>query len=116
MKPDHQVNAIVEGILSYLQEKKVLDLLPEVADQLIKQSWVRFDPHLATITSRVKLDKSQLSEVKKILSTKYNQPIRIKNLVDKSIVAGFKISIAGEVIDGTVDKRLNDLKQVITYD
>jgi ATP synthase F1 delta subunit len=116
MKSDHQVNAIVEGILSYLQEKKSLDLLPEVADQLVKQSWVRFDPHLATVTSRVKLNKTQLSEVTKILSTKYDQPIRIKNLIDNKIVAGFKISIAGEIIDGTVDKRLKDLKQEIIYD
>lgn len=116
MKSDHQVNAIVEGILGYLQEKKALDLLPVVASELTKQSWVRFDPHLATVSSRVKLSKSQLSEIKKILTLKYHQPIRVKSLIDKSIVAGFKISIAGEIIDGTVDKRLNDLKQVITYD
>lgn len=116
MKSDYQVNAIVEGILSYLQEKKALDLLPMVADQLIKQSWVRFDPHLATVTSKVKLDKSQLTKIKQILSVKYDQPIRIKNLIDKKIVAGFKILIAGEVIDGTINKRLKDLKQVISYD
>lgn len=116
MKSDHKVNEIVEGILSYLSEKKSLDLLPEISSRLLKQSWVRFDPNLATIASPVELDKSQLLEIKSILSKKLDRPIRLKMVSDKTIIAGFKITIAGEVIDGTVNKKLEDLKKQIIYD
>ncbi len=116
MKSDHQISAIVEGILSYLSEKKSLDLLPEISKKLLQQSWVRFDPNLATVASRAKLDKSQLNQIKSILSKKFDRPIRIKMKTDKTIIAGFRITIAGEVIDGTVNKKLEDLKKRVIYD
>ena len=116
MKSDHQIKSIVEGILSYLTEKKSLDLLPEISEELMKQSWVRFDPNLATVSSRVKLDQVQLKTLKSILSKNFKRPIRIKVLIDKSIIAGLKVSIAGEVIDGTVNKKLEELKKQVMYD
>ncbi len=116
MKADHQVQTIVEGIISYLQEKKSLDLLPEIARSLIKQSWVRFDPNLATVSSPVKLDQKQLKKIKAVLSTKMNRKIRLKAIIDKSIIAGFRINIAGQVIDGTINKKLIDLQQKVIYD
>lgn len=116
MKADHQVQSIVEGVLAYLTEKKSLDLLPEISNELIKQSWVRFDPNLATISSPVKLEQDQLKQIKSILSEKFGRSVRLKTTLDKSIVAGFRITIAGQVIDGTVNKKLSDLKQEVLYD
>jgi len=116
MKSDLKVNQIVEGIVSYLTEKKSLDLLPSVAKELLKHSWVRFDPNLAVVSSRNKLTDDQLTQIKKILSVKYNRKIRIKFVPDRSIIAGFKIKIAGEIIDGTINKKLIDLQKQILYD
>jgi len=116
MKSQGQVNAIVNGILSYLEEKKSLDLLPAVAKELVNQSFFRVDPNLAIISAPIKLSKDQASSIKTILSKQFNRPIRIKSTIDKSIVAGLKIEIAGQVIDGTINRKLKDLKVNVLYD
>ncbi len=116
MKSDIKVNQIVDGIVSYLTEKKSLDLLPDVAKELLKHSWVRFDPNLAVVSSRTKPSQDQLKQIKNILSEKFNRTIRLKFKPDRSIIAGFKIKIAGQVIDGTINKKLIDLKQEVLYD
>ena len=116
MKSNLKVDAIVKGFLSYLSDKKSLDLLPEVAEELVKQSWVRVDPNLATVKSPIKMSKNQLSEIKTSLSKHFNRPIRVKSKIDKSIIAGFKIDVAGHTIDATVNKKLEGLRNQIIYE
>jgi len=116
MKSDHQIQAIVNGIISFLEEKKSLDLLPEVANELIKQSFFRVDPNLAVVSSPIKLSTTQTSSIKQILSQQFDRPIRIKTKIDKSIIAGLKIEVAGLVVDGTVNRKLQELKTNVIYD
>ncbi len=116
MKSNHQIQAIVNGIVSFLEEKKSLDLLPEVANELIKQSFFRVDPNLAVISTPIKLSTTQTSSVKQILSHQFNRPIRIKTKIDKSIIVGLRIEVAGLVIDGTVNRRLQELRANVIYD
>ncbi|MBU1085279.1 MAG: ATP synthase F1 subunit delta [Candidatus Beckwithbacteria bacterium] len=116
MRAKVQVNAIVKGFLSYLTEKKSIDLLPEIAEELVKQSWVRVDPNLATIKSSIKLSKNQISQIKSALKKHFNRSIWIKQQLDKSIIGGFKINIAGQTIDATINKKLEGLKNQVIYE
>jgi len=116
MKTQSQVDAIVNGIVSYLEEKKALDLLPQVAKELIKQSWVKIDPNLAVVSSSIQLTSYQLNQIKNHLSKIFKRPIRVKAKIDRSIIAGLRIEIAGQIIDGTVNRQLQELKQQIIYD
>lgn len=116
MRTKVQVEAIVKGILTYLSEKKSIDLLPEVAEELTKQSWVRVDPNLATVFSSIKMSKSQLDEIKSSLEKHFDRSIKIKQKLDKSIIAGFKINVAGQTIDATVNKKLETLKDQVIYE
>lgn len=111
-----QVNVIVEGILTYLSDKKSIDLLPEIAEELTKQSWVRIDPNLATVKSAIKLSTQQLNQIKTSLSHYFDRPIRVRQNIDKSIIGGFKINVAGQTIDATVNKKLEGLKDQIIYE
>jgi len=116
MKSQPQINAIVNGIVSYLEDNQSLDLLPLIAQELVKQSWVRIDPNLAVVSAAIALDAKQQANIKAHLSEILKRPIRLKTQVDKSIIAGLKIEIAGQVIDGTLNRQLQDLKQQIIYD
>ena len=110
-----QIDAIVEGIISYLEENKALDLLPAIAQKIVKQSWVRVDPNLALVSSRISLTKPQTQKLQQILSKYLNRPIRVKNIVNRSIIAGLKINVAGQVIDGTINTKLKQLKNQVVY-
>jgi len=116
MKSQVQIDAIVNGIISYLEDNQALDLLPLIAQELIKQSWVKIDPNLAVVYSAITLNAKQQANIKTHLSKILKRPIRLKTQVDKSIIAGLKIEVAGQVIDGTLNRQLQDLKQQIVYD
>ncbi len=116
MKSDQRVDSIVDGILDYLKDQEALDLLTDVAEELTQRSWSVVDPNLAIIFSKIKLSESQLDEIKKSLSSYLGRPIRLKTRLDKDIIAGFKIEVAGTIIDATVNKKLNELKNKVIYD
>ena len=116
MKSSQIVNQIVSGILAYLEENKSLDLLPQISKELTKQSWIKIDPNLATVSTRTKLTPNQISLIKTNLSKHFQRPIRIKSIQDSSIIAGLKITIAGFEIDTTVNRQLKELKSQLLYD
>jgi len=116
MKDSQQIEAITEAIINYLELNRALDLLPQIAQKLTEQSWVKIDPNLALITAPIKLSPEQLKTVQSTLSLQLKRPIRVKSKLDTSIIAGFKINVAGKIIDATVNRRLKALKEKVIYD
>ena len=116
MRAKVQVNSIVKGFLTYLEDQKAVDLLPEIAEELVKQSWFRVDPNLATVFTPIKLSETQVKQIKNSLTKNFKRPIRIKEQLDRSIIAGFRITLAGQTIDATVDKKLEGLKDQVIYE
>lgn len=116
MKDSQQIDSIISGIIDYLKTTKSLDLLPEIAEKLIQESWIKIDPDLARVYSPITLTKSQLQAIAKNLSLCYRHPIRVKAFIDKNIIAGFRIKIAGKTIDATINQRLEDLRKQVLYD
>ncbi|MFH0943482.1 MAG: F0F1 ATP synthase subunit delta [Candidatus Beckwithbacteria bacterium] len=116
MKDSQQIEAITEAIINYLELNRALDLLPQIAQKLTEKSWVKIDPNLALVSAPIKLSASQLKLVQSTLSSQLKRQIRVKAKVDPSIIAGFKINIAGKIIDVTVNRRLKSLKETVIYD
>lgn len=115
MKTDKSVDNIVKGILAYLEAKKELDLLPQIAESLKKLSWVKVDPDLAVVYSQQKLSSAQINQIKTVLQSLAKHQVRVINRIDLSIIAGFKINFAGREIDSTVNRRLEELKDHLNY-
>ena len=115
MKPDSKIDSIVRGILDYLESKKTLDLLPQVIEGLTKQGLNRVDPNLALISSPVKMESGHVAQIRQILTKLFKRPIQVKTRIDQSIIAGFSIEVAGQVIDASVNKQLEEVKQQMLY-
>lgn len=116
MKVNSQVNDIVKGIVDYMRSKQALALLPEVAEQLTRQSWLQVDPNLAVVSAPVKLTVSQQKALKAKLDVLLGRNMRLKTKIDPTIVAGIRIEVAGQVIDATINAHLKDLQEKIIYD
>lgn len=116
MKADSKVESIVAGILDYLESKKALELLPQVLEELSRQGLNRVDPNLALVSSPVKLDPEQVSTIRQILTKKFKRPITVKTRIDQSIIAGFTVEVEGKVIDASINRQLEEVKQQMLYD
>ncbi len=109
-------DVIVAEFISYLKTRGLIDLLPEIAEKLTRESYSQVDPNLATVVTAVSLKNSQKQLLSQQLSRAFGRKIRIKTKIDPTIIAGMKIIIGGKVIDTTFSTRLKDMDEVINYD
>ena len=86
-----------------------------VLDQFGKQVAAYGESLVATVTVSKALDLDQVERLRLSLAKTYGQQIRLNVEVDASIIGGMVVQIAGEIIDGSVSSRLQNLKlQLVT--
>lgn len=67
-----------------------------------------------SVISKKKLNKEQIESIKNALSPRFGErEIIINNIVDNSLIGGFKCIANGELIDLTIRGKLNGLKQTL---
>ena len=108
-----KVNEYVLNFLKVLCEHgkvSVIDDCIKIFKNLKKQAENRIT---ARVVSARPLDEEQLERLKESLSKKLGSQIKIKPVIDKSVIGGIKIEFDDKVIDGSVKKQLHDIKEVI---
>ena len=109
-------NDLVRAVIDYLKSKNQLELLPEVAEKLTQAGFTATDPNLATVTSAVALEAKQKKALTNTLAQIFDHPIRLKTIVDPTLIGGLRISLGGKVIDTSLSGQLNQLNETIIYD
>jgi len=64
----------------------------------------------ATVESAVALDDAQLKELEEKLSAMTGKVIQLKNQINPEVVGGLLLRVGDKVVDGSIRKRLNDMK------
>jgi F-type H+-transporting ATPase subunit delta len=81
-----------------------------VIDQFAKQVAAYGQSLVATVTVSKALDQSQIERLRSTLAGTYGQQVSLNVEIDPSILGGMVVQIAGEIIDGSVSTRLQNLK------
>jgi F-type H+-transporting ATPase subunit delta len=81
-----------------------------VIDQFAKQVAAYGESLVATVTVSKELEQSQIERLRATLAGTYGQQISLNVEIDPSILGGMVVQIAGEIIDGSVSARLQNLK------
>lgn len=110
MAEERGVTAAAEGLFDWLKKKHLLKKLPSILalfDQVSDQS----GEITAKVVSAFPISTTLNNEISaKIKKTFKLSNIIIEETIDKEVIGGVKIIIGDSVIDGTVKKRLNNLK------
>lgn len=84
---------------------------------IFKETLKEFDSYLAiekgVVYSSTKLSEENLNKLKKALEKKINKTLDLTNVVDESIIGGFKICLENSIYDSTINTRLNKLKETL---
>lgn len=103
----------VGNFLSILVDMKRMDLISEIAKEFEVVYNQLTDTELAVVTSVVKLESEHLAQIAKgVQKLTGSQNVRIKTVIDPSLVAGFTIrygSGGSKLIDMSVKKQLEDI-------
>lgn len=62
------------------------------------------------VYSKTPLTKINLDKIVKKLKSTYNRKVELEEQTDEQIIGGFRLEFEGNVLDETVNKRLDDIK------
>lgn len=105
---------IAKTIISHLKSAKQLELLPAVVAALQSSPAYKLVHHQVTLTSAAPLEASQLSAIKRYLSTLTKEPYDLLELIDPGLVAGFTLQLDDTFIDASLIGKINTVQNQLT--
>lgn len=88
--------------------------LIEIADETVRRAAHERSTAIAEVRSAVALDEAQRTRLAEALQRTTGQSVELKVVVDPRVVGGLSVRIGDEVIDGSVSRRLTELKARLT--
>ena len=85
--------------------------LPTIIDLLVRRAAEERHEAVAEVRSAIPLDDDQRSRLAEALSKRTGQNVSVKVTVDPSILGGIVATIGDTVIDGSIRRRLDQLKE-----
>ena len=82
-----------------------------IVDAFIERSASSRNKTVATVRSAVELDNSQKDKLVTALSGATNKDVEVKVVIDPSVIGGLITEIGDDIIDGSVRRRLNQLRE-----
>ena len=101
------------GLLQFIVNQGHARQLPEILEDLSDIAAEARDSAVAEVRTAMPLDEDQRTQLARALSTATGKRVQLKALVDKSVLGGVYAKIGDTVIDGTVRRRLQQLKEQV---
>lgn len=106
---DNAPNEVL-GLFRLLADKGRAVILPMIIDEYIKLVDERNNVVLAEVVSAEKLSEAQLGRIKSMLMSKFKKEIRLEEEIDTSVIAGFRVYVGDNLIDTSVKKSIDDIR------
>jgi F-type H+-transporting ATPase subunit delta len=101
------------SLLMFVVDQDRARQLPEILEEVARLAAAAKDSVIAEVRSAVPLDENQQKELARGLSRSTGKNVTVKVLVDPSVIGGISATVGDTVIDGTVKRRLEQLKEQV---
>jgi F-type H+-transporting ATPase subunit delta len=101
------------GLLAFVVEQGRARQLPQILKGLSDLAAEARNSVVAEVRSAIPLDAKQRKELAAALSKATGKKVEVKVLVDPSVIGGIVAKVGDTVIDGTVKRRLEQLKEQV---
>ena len=103
----------IASLLKLLCEAGHIKEIKECIEEFIDLENMLEKSVAADVYSSIELSYEQKEKLTQKLESKFGKNVIANFEVDKSLIGGIKIVMEDEVLDGSLEKRLKDLKEVI---
>ena len=101
------------GLLAFVVEQGRARQLPQILKGLSDLAAEARNSVVAEVRSAIPLDAKQRKELAAALSKATGKKVEVKVLVDPSVIGGIVAKVGDTVIDGSVRRRLEQLKEQV---
>jgi F-type H+-transporting ATPase subunit delta len=110
---EDKVSAHTLGLLTFIVAQGRARQLPQILEELSTIAAEARNFAVAEVRTAVPLDEKQRSELAKALSKATGKNVEIKVLVDPSVIGGVVAKVGDTVIDGSIKRRLEQLREQV---
>lgn len=111
-KPSDQ-EKILENFAMILKENGDLGFFPEIESEFYKYEREAKGIRLAEVTAARELSKTEEQRVIEELNEYVGGKVELKKQIDEGLLGGIVVRLDDELIDGSVKKKLQDLKNTL---
>ena len=108
-----QVTPETLAIVTLAVERGLTDSLGELARTYGETAEAERGIVVVEVTTAIELDDALREKLIGQLSDAIDRPVTLRERVDRSIVGGIRINVAGRVLDGTVTSQLAGVRQAL---
>ena len=101
------------GLLEFIVSQGRARQLPQILEELSDLAAEAREAVVAEVRTAVPLDDSQRQQLASALSSATGKKVEVKVVVDPSVVGGIVAKVGDTVIDGSVRRRLEQLKEQV---
>lgn len=101
------------GLLTFIVAQGRARQLPQILEGLSALAAEARNSVVAEVRSAMPLDEKQRSELASALSKATGKQVEVKVLVDPSVIGGIVAKIGDTVIDGTIRRRLEQIREQV---
>ena len=98
------------GFIRLLVDKGRAFILPAIISEYIKLVDERNNVILARVVSAERLNDIHLGRIRQMLTAKFKKEVRLEVELDTSVIAGFKVYVGDDLIDTSVKKDIEDIR------
>ena len=106
-----RVSAEVRSFLHLLVEKKREGIIPFLCDEFKKAADRLRGVINATVKSAMELSADQKQKLQGVMETTTSRTVKIAYAVDTALLGGLQVFIGNEILDGSIQGRLNRLQK-----
>ena len=105
--------ATTSAVMYVVQAERTRQL-PAIADAVVAKAAAVRRRAVAEVRSAIPLGDEQITRLAAALEQKTGREVEVKVVVDPEVVGGLVVRVGDTVIDGTVARRLSELRTVMT--
>lgn len=102
---------LLENFLLLLVDRNRFGALDEIIAVYVQKANTALGIEVATVTSAVELSETQKEQLKQLLMKKTGCNIELNCIIDPSCLAGMRVQILDEVLDNTIESKLENIKE-----
>lgn len=101
---------LLKNFLYLLIDNNRMDMIQEIYTALQDIIANQNKQLVVKIISKTPLSREQLLRVKNKLEKDYMREVQFEELIDSTMIAGYKLLFEGSVLDDTIERKLNDMR------
>ena len=108
---DEKASATTSALVSMVVGAGRAAELPAIVDAMVQLGAASRNKAVATVRSAVDLTVEQRDRLAAAINTRTGREVEVKVVIDPSVLGGVVTEIGDDIIDGSVRRRLNQLRE-----